>query len=160
MDSESGTRHLGLDYFREHISLGYATVHSALGITADTSLAVLREDANRSQLYVAMPADATPTSSISTDAALKQTNSATATPPQFKSPDGVTLGKPPSSFTAYWPTTNGPPRPTIMRRGARARHYPLSMTSSTCARSHRLPARQLSSVEGLTQEQGRSADER
>ncbi|MFV8165800.1 hypothetical protein ACNQVK_27490 [Mycobacterium sp. 134] len=43
------------DYFREHISLGYAvTVHSAQGVTADASTAVLRENTSRSLLYVAM----------------------------------------------------------------------------------------------------------
>lgn len=43
------------DYFREHISLGYAvTVHSAQGATADTSMAVLSEDTSRNLLYVAM----------------------------------------------------------------------------------------------------------
>ncbi|OBF19498.1 AAA family ATPase [Mycobacterium kubicae] len=42
-------------YFREHVSLGYAvTVHSAQGVTADASLAVLREDTSRNLLYVAM----------------------------------------------------------------------------------------------------------
>jgi conjugative relaxase-like TrwC/TraI family protein len=42
-------------YFREHVSLGYAvTVHSAQGVTADASIAVLREDTSRNLLYVAM----------------------------------------------------------------------------------------------------------
>ncbi|WP_396928254.1 MobF family relaxase [Mycolicibacterium sp.] len=43
------------DYVREHVNLGYAvTVHSAQGVTADASIAVLREDASRNLLYVAM----------------------------------------------------------------------------------------------------------
>ena len=43
------------DYFREHISLGYAvTVHSAQGVTADASIAVLSESTSRNLLYVAM----------------------------------------------------------------------------------------------------------
>ena len=43
------------DYVREHITLGYAvTVHSAQGVTADTTHAVLGETATRSLLYVAM----------------------------------------------------------------------------------------------------------
>ena len=43
------------NYFREHVSLGYAiTVHSAQGVTADASFAVLREDTSRNLLYVAM----------------------------------------------------------------------------------------------------------
>jgi conjugative relaxase-like TrwC/TraI family protein len=43
------------DYFREHVNLGYAvTVHSAQGVTADASIAVLREDTSRNLLYVAM----------------------------------------------------------------------------------------------------------
>lgn len=43
------------DYFREHVSLGYAvTVHSAQGVTADTGLAVLSNTTNRNLLYVAM----------------------------------------------------------------------------------------------------------
>jgi hypothetical protein len=43
------------NYFREHVSLGYAvTVHSAQGVTADASLAVLHENTSRNLLYVAM----------------------------------------------------------------------------------------------------------
>jgi conjugative relaxase-like TrwC/TraI family protein len=43
------------EYLREHVSLGYAvTVHSAQGVTADTTHAVLGENATRSLLYVAM----------------------------------------------------------------------------------------------------------
>jgi hypothetical protein len=43
------------DYVREHITHGYAvTVHSAQGVTADTTHAVLRENTTRSMLYVAM----------------------------------------------------------------------------------------------------------
>jgi conjugative relaxase-like TrwC/TraI family protein len=43
------------DYLREHVSLGYAvTVHSAQGVTADTSHAVLGENTSRALLYVAM----------------------------------------------------------------------------------------------------------
>ncbi|MGH3580368.1 MAG: hypothetical protein ACRDUB_02170 [Mycobacterium sp.] len=42
-------------YVQEHISHGYAvTVHSAQGVTADTSHAVLSENAERRLLYVAM----------------------------------------------------------------------------------------------------------
>ena len=43
------------DYLREHVTLGYAvTVHSAQGVTADTTHAVLGENTTRSMLYVAM----------------------------------------------------------------------------------------------------------
>jgi conjugative relaxase-like TrwC/TraI family protein len=43
------------DYVREHLTLGYATtVHSAQGATADTTHAVLGENATRSMLYVSM----------------------------------------------------------------------------------------------------------
>lgn len=43
------------DYLRDHVSLGYAvTVHSAQGVTADTSHAVLGENTIRALLYVAM----------------------------------------------------------------------------------------------------------
>jgi conjugative relaxase-like TrwC/TraI family protein len=43
------------DYVREHITHGYAvTVHSAQGVTADTTHAVLGENTARSMLYVAM----------------------------------------------------------------------------------------------------------
>lgn len=43
------------DYLRDHVSLGYAiTVHSAQGVTADTSHAVLSESISRAMLYVAM----------------------------------------------------------------------------------------------------------
>jgi hypothetical protein len=43
------------DYVKEHITLGYAaTVHSAQGVTADSSYAILGEGASRAMLYVAM----------------------------------------------------------------------------------------------------------
>jgi hypothetical protein len=43
------------EYLREHVSLGYAvTVHSAQGVTADTTHAVLGENTARALLYVAM----------------------------------------------------------------------------------------------------------
>jgi conjugative relaxase-like TrwC/TraI family protein len=43
------------DYVREHITHGYAiTVHSAQGVTADTTHAVLSDDASRALAYVAM----------------------------------------------------------------------------------------------------------
>jgi conjugative relaxase-like TrwC/TraI family protein len=43
------------EYLREHVTLGYAvTVHSAQGVTADTSHAVLGETTRRAMLYVAM----------------------------------------------------------------------------------------------------------
>jgi ATP-dependent exoDNAse (exonuclease V) alpha subunit len=43
------------DYLREHVAYGYAvTVHSAQGVTADTTHAVLGENATRALLYVAM----------------------------------------------------------------------------------------------------------
>ena len=43
------------DYVREHINHGYAvTVHTAQGVTADTTHAVLGEKATRAALYVAM----------------------------------------------------------------------------------------------------------
>jgi len=43
------------DYLREHVTLGYAaTVHSAQGVTAERSYAILGEPASRAMLYVAM----------------------------------------------------------------------------------------------------------
>jgi len=43
------------DYVRNHITLGYAaTVHSAQGVTADTSHAVIGETTSRAMAYVAM----------------------------------------------------------------------------------------------------------
>jgi conjugative relaxase-like TrwC/TraI family protein len=43
------------DYLTDHITLGYAaTVHSAQGVTADSSYALLGEGASRAMLYVAM----------------------------------------------------------------------------------------------------------
>ena len=42
-------------YFSEHVNLGYAvTVHSAQGVTADASIAVIGETTSRNLLYVAM----------------------------------------------------------------------------------------------------------
>ncbi|OBF46887.1 MobF family relaxase [Mycolicibacterium monacense] len=53
---EDGARGvLASEYLREHVSLGYAvTIHSAQGVTADTTHAVLGDNASRSLLYVAM----------------------------------------------------------------------------------------------------------
>jgi|KBSSwiStaDraftv2_1062776.scaffolds.fasta_scaffold360649_2 ATP-dependent exoDNAse (exonuclease V) alpha subunit len=46
---------LDSDYLREHITHGYAvTVHSAQGVTADTTHAVLGENTTRGKLDVAM----------------------------------------------------------------------------------------------------------
>ncbi|WP_101947687.1 MobF family relaxase [Mycobacterium sp. 3519A] len=43
------------DYLTEHITYGYAvTVHSAQGVTADTTQSVLGENSTRAMLYVAM----------------------------------------------------------------------------------------------------------
>jgi hypothetical protein len=43
------------DYVRNHITLGYAaTVHSAQGVTADTSHAIIGETTSRAMAYVAM----------------------------------------------------------------------------------------------------------
>jgi ATP-dependent exoDNAse (exonuclease V) alpha subunit len=43
------------DYLKDHVTLGYAaTVHSAQGVTADSSYAILGEGASRAMLYVAM----------------------------------------------------------------------------------------------------------
>ena len=43
------------DYLREHVTLGYAaTVHSAQGVTADSSYAILGEGGSRAMAYVAM----------------------------------------------------------------------------------------------------------
>ncbi|WP_237166734.1 MobF family relaxase [Mycolicibacterium hippocampi] len=54
LDDGAGAVFTG-DYLHEHINLGYAvTVHSAQGVTADTSHAVLSENTTRNLLYVAM----------------------------------------------------------------------------------------------------------
>ena len=56
------------DYVREHITYGYAvTVHSAQGVTADTTHAVLSENATRALSYVALTRgrDTTPPTSTS-----------------------------------------------------------------------------------------------
>ena len=43
------------DYLKEHVTLGYAaTAHSAQGVTADSSYAILGEGASRAMAYVAM----------------------------------------------------------------------------------------------------------
>jgi conjugative relaxase-like TrwC/TraI family protein len=43
------------DYLKDHVTLGYAaTVHSAQGVTADSSYAILGEGASRAMAYVAM----------------------------------------------------------------------------------------------------------
>ncbi|MCO7218290.1 MobF family relaxase [Klenkia sp. PcliD-1-E] len=46
---------LPADYIRDHVTLGYATtVHSAQGVTADTSYTVVTGTESRQQLYVAL----------------------------------------------------------------------------------------------------------
>jgi ATP-dependent exoDNAse (exonuclease V) alpha subunit len=53
--SDRGSVVFDAGYVREHLTLGYATtVHSAQGVTADTTHAVLGENTTRSMLYVAM----------------------------------------------------------------------------------------------------------
>ncbi|KAA0094706.1 AAA family ATPase [Mycolicibacterium sp. P1-18] len=53
--SDRGRVMFDADYVREHLTHGYATtVHSAQGVTADTTHAVLGENATRSLFYVAM----------------------------------------------------------------------------------------------------------
>lgn len=43
------------DYLDEHVTLGYAaTVHSAQGVTADSTYAILGEGASRAMAYVVM----------------------------------------------------------------------------------------------------------
>lgn len=54
LDDGAGAVFSGV-YLREHINLAYAvTVHSAQGVTADTSHALLGENASRELLYVAL----------------------------------------------------------------------------------------------------------
>jgi hypothetical protein len=64
------------DYLRDHVSLGYAiTVHSAQGVTADTSHAVLSENTSRAMRYVATTAGATsiPFESTNAQAGMRST---------------------------------------------------------------------------------------
>lgn len=53
--SDGATAVFDGEYLREHVTLGYAaTVHSAQGVTADRSYAILSKRASRAMLYVAM----------------------------------------------------------------------------------------------------------
>jgi ATP-dependent exoDNAse (exonuclease V) beta subunit len=52
---DDGARAFAGDYLSKHITYGYAvTVHSAQGVTADTTHTVLGENTTRTLLYVAM----------------------------------------------------------------------------------------------------------
>ena len=63
------------DYLREHVNPGFAlTAHSAQGVTADTTHAVLAENTHRNLLYVAMLVAATPTPPTSTNAWPRETD--------------------------------------------------------------------------------------
>ena len=87
------------DYLREHVSLGFAvTVHSAQGVTADASHAVLGENTSRPLLYVAMTRGRHTNIATSTNAPAVTTNTATKSPMARTSPtagDGwlVVVGK-------------------------------------------------------------------
>jgi conjugative relaxase-like TrwC/TraI family protein len=53
--ADRGRAVLGADYVADHVTHGYAsTVHTAQGVTADATHAVLGENTTRSMLYVAM----------------------------------------------------------------------------------------------------------
>lgn len=110
------------NYVREHISLGYdVTVHSAQGVTADASLAVLRENTSRNLLYVAMTRGRHANVAHIYERAPKQANSAASNLPKLTPPSGVTAAKPPGSSAAFSPTTNPrsprtttPPAPSML----------------------------------------------
>jgi hypothetical protein len=69
------------EYLREHVSLGYAvTVHSAQGVTADTTHAVLGENTARACSTSRCPAAATPIPPTSTSAPSVRANTAATSP--------------------------------------------------------------------------------
>jgi hypothetical protein len=101
------------DYLREHVSLGYAvTVHSAQGVTADISHAVLGENTSRALPYVAM------TRGRHTNTTRLYQHTTEAHEYSRHQPDGTrlktgaTTAKPPTSSTASSSTTNPPSPPT------------------------------------------------
>jgi conjugative relaxase-like TrwC/TraI family protein len=70
------------DYVREHITYGYAlTVHSAQGVTADTTHAVLSENATRALAYVAMTRGRDTNTAYLCDRAAEQENQQESTGP-------------------------------------------------------------------------------
>jgi hypothetical protein len=101
----------GGDNMREHITDGNAvTVHAAQGVTADTSHAVLGENASRAALYMAMARVR------ESNNAYRYQHEAEASEYGDARPDGLHV--PPSSsgkssppMRAHRPHTNSPPKP-------------------------------------------------
>ena len=94
------------DYLREHVSLGYAvTVHSAQGVTADTTHAVLGENTTRSLLYVAMTRGRHTNTAYLYERTSATANTATKNPPAPTSCPAATVETPPTSSAPSWPTT-------------------------------------------------------
>jgi len=99
------------DYVRAHITHGYAvTLHAAQAVTADTSHAVLGENASRAALYMAM------TRVRESNNAYRYQHEAEASEYGDARPDGLHV--PPSSsgkssppMRAHRPHTNSPPKP-------------------------------------------------
>ena len=126
------------DYLREHVGLGYAvTVHSAQGVTADTSHAVLGENTSRALLYVAMTRGRYTNTAHLYPRTGATTNTATKNPTAPTSSTAATATKPPTSSAASSPTTtNLQHRPrlrhTLSRSIARPRPLPPGPTSYGC----------------------------
>lgn len=142
------------DYLREHVGLGYAvTVHSAQGVTADTSNAVLGENTSRALFYVAMTRGRHTNTANSTNAARATTNTATKNPMAPTSHTVVMAVKPPPLSAASLRTTTNQPSPhTITPRALDAQCCP-----NACAHSS-TDVRPLSTAETSTTKPGRPKD--
>ena len=102
------------DYLREHITHGYAvTVHSAQGVTADTTHAVLGENTSRALLYVAMTRGRDIQHRLPVRAAspAKASTNTPSPPPVCTWPAAAPAATPPTSCAASSPTTTTKPAP-------------------------------------------------
>ena len=103
------------DYLREHITHGYAvTVHSAQGVTAERTHAVLGENTSRNLLYVAMTRGRdTNMSTCTSGSPGKASTNIPSPPPVCTCPAAAAAATPPTSCAPSSPTaTNRPAPPT------------------------------------------------
>ena len=124
------------DYLREHITYGYAvTVHSAQGVTADTTHAVLGETTPRSLLYVACHAAVRPTSPTSASVQLN-VSMTTSRSTACKALSAEPAGTPVASLERSSPmTATGRLPPTVLQPRPRSRACPTASEGCSAAES-------------------------
>jgi ATP-dependent exoDNAse (exonuclease V) alpha subunit len=121
------------EYLREHVTLGYAvTVHTAQGVTADTTHAVLGENTTRSLLYVAMTRGRHTNTAHLYANAPPSTNTAAKNPRALISPPAATVETPPTSCAPSLPTRTPHQSPhTTTPHKHPTQHFPTASVQSS-----------------------------